>query len=142
MKITLLGSSAFKEKKLEYRDKLKAMGHEVFIHPDYEAFVRGEKQELWKQITGGEHHMAKKVQGYIKWYYDRILESDGVFVVNLEKKGVKNYIGGNVLMEIAFAFVNGKKIFLLNPIPEGVSYVDELKAMVENVIDGDLEKII
>jgi len=141
MKITLLGSSAFKEKKLEYRDQLVSMGHEVFIHPDYEAFVRGEKQDLWRQITGGEHHQAKRTQGYIKWYYDAICKSDCVFVVNLEKKGIRNYIGGNVLMEIAFAYVNDKKIFLLNPIPEEVSYVDELKAMVEDVIYGDLEKI-
>lgn len=141
MKIVICGSSVFKEKMLEYRDKLISLGHEPIIHPDYIAFVNGEKQEIWSQISGGEHYQAKKSQGYIKWYYDAIYNSDGILVLNFDKKGIKNYIGGNTLMEIGFAYVNNKKIFLLNPIPEEVSYFDEIKAMVENILDGDLNKI-
>lgn len=141
MKIVICGSSAFKEKMLEYRDKLVSLVHEPIIHPDYIAFVNGEKQEIWSQISGGEHYQAKKSQGYIKWYYDAIYKSDGILVLNFDKKGIKNYIGGNTLMEIGFAYVNNKKIFLLNPIPEEVSYFDEIKAMVENILDGDLKKI-
>lgn len=44
-------------------------------------------------------------------------------------------------MEIGFAHVNDKKIFLLNPIPEDVPYADEIKAMADVVIAGDLGKI-
>jgi len=44
-------------------------------------------------------------------------------------------------MEIGFAHVNDKKIFLLNPIPEQVSYLDEIKAMVDVILEGDLSKI-
>lgn len=44
-------------------------------------------------------------------------------------------------MEIGFAHVNDKKIFLLNDIPEEVSYVDEIKAIVDFVLGGDLSKI-
>ena len=51
-----------------------------------------------------------------------------------------NYIGGNTLMEIAFAYVNDKKIFLLNPVPE-VSYKDEILAMYTKVLNGDLQEI-
>jgi len=43
MKITICGSSSFKEKILEYKKLLEKLGHEVIVHPDYEAFVRGEK---------------------------------------------------------------------------------------------------
>lgn len=142
MKIVICGSSAFKEKMLEYRDKLVSLGHEAIVHPDYEAFVRGEKQEIWNQVTAGEHHKAKKEQGYIRWYYDAIFNSDAILVLNFEKRGIKDYIGGNTLMEIGFAHVNDKKIFLLNPIPEEVSYVDEIKAMVDNILDDDLSKIV
>lgn len=141
MKITICGSSAFKEKMIEYRDKLFAMGHEAIVHPDYEAFVKGEKQEIWNQVTNGEHAEAKKAQGYIKWYYNAICESDAILVLNFEKRGIKNYIGGNTLMEIAFAHVNNKKIFLLNPVPAEVSYADEIKAMYDEILDGDLRKI-
>ena len=58
-----------------------------------------------------------------------------------DKNGIKNYIGGNTLMEMGFAHVNDKKIFLLNPIPEEVSYADEIKAMVDVVINGDLNRV-
>jgi len=142
MKIVICGSSAFKEKMLEYRDKLAAIGHEPIVHPDYESFVKGEKPEIWSQVNGGEHYKAKRSQGYIKWYYEAIFNSDAILVLNFTKRGVANYIGGNTLMEIGFAHVNDKKIFLLNPVPEEVSYVDEIKAMVDNILDDELDKII
>ncbi len=141
MKIVICGSSAFKEKMLEYKDKLVLLGHEPIVHPDYEAFVKGEKQEVWNQVTGGEHYKAKKSQGYIKWYYKAIVESEAILVLNFDKKGIKNYIGGNTLMEIGFAHVNDKKIFLLNEIPDNVSYVDEIKAMVDVILNDNLEKL-
>lgn len=109
MKIVICGSSIFKEKMIEYQKLLLDLGHEGIVHPDYLAFINGEKQEIWSQVTGGEHHEAKKSQGYIKWYYDAIVASDAILVLNFDKKGVKNYIGGNALMEIAFAHVNNKK---------------------------------
>jgi len=142
MRIVICGSSTFKEKMLEYRDKLKKLGHEPIVHPDYEDFVKGKKKEIWSQVMSGEHYKAKRSQGYIKWYYNEILNSDGVLILNFDKNGIKNYIGGNTLMEIAFAYVNDKNIFLLNEIPEEVSYVDEIKAMVDNIINDDLSKII
>ena len=120
MKIVICGSSTFREKMLEYRDRLAALGHEPVVHPDYEAIVRGEKPELLRQINGGEHFKAKKEQGYIKWYHNEIAGSDAILVLNFDKKGIKNYIGGNTLMEIGFAHVNDKKIFLLNEIPDGL----------------------
>lgn len=144
MKIVICGSSTFKEKMLEYSDQLKTLGHEPIIHPDYESFIKGEKQEIWDQVLAGEHHKAKREQGYIKWYYAAIVNSDAVLILNFDKRGIKNYIGGNTLMEIAFAYVNNKKIFLLNPIPGEMTYVDEIKAMVDEdtcILNGDLNKI-
>jgi len=140
MKITICGSSAFKEKKVEIKKELEKIGHEVMLHPHYEAFARGEKQELWSQIQR-EHHKAKIENNYIKWYYDAISKSDAILVLNLDKKGVKNYIGGNVLIEMGFAHVLNKKIFLYNPLPEDSPYIDEIKAMYNKIINGNLNKI-
>lgn len=142
MKIVICGSSTFKENMLEYRDRLRAIGHEPIVHSDYESFVRGEKQAIWNQVTAGEHYKAKKEQEYIKWYYRAIFNSDAILVLNFDKNGIKNYIGGNTLMEIGFAHVNDKKIFLLNPIPEESPYVDEIKAMADNIVGGDLSRIV
>jgi len=126
---------------IEYKKLLADLGHEAIVHPDYEAFINGDKQEIWNQVINGEHAEAKKAQGYIKWYYDAICNSDGILVLNFDKKGIKNYIGGNVLMEIGYAHVHDKKIFLLNPIPEEVSYADEIKATYDVVLNGDLNNI-
>lgn len=142
MKIVICGSSTFKEKMLEYRDKLTLLGHEPIVHPDYQLFVNGEKPEILSQISGGEHYKAKKSQGYIKWYYKAIVASEAILVLNFDKNGIKNYIGGNTLMEIGFAHVNDKKIFLLNEIPDNISYVDEIKAMADMIINGDLKKLV
>lgn len=139
MKITICGSGAFKKEMVEYKQKLLELGHEIIVHPDYEAFVRGEKQALWNKIQN-EHATAKKENGYIKWYYDAIVSSDAILVLNFDKKGIANYIGGNTLMEIGFAHVNGKKIFLLNEVPK-VSYADEILAMYDVILKNDLAKI-
>jgi len=62
-------------------------------------------------------------------------------VLNYDKKGVKGYVGGNTLMEIGVAFFLSKPIYLLNDIPEDVSYAEEILGMMPIVINGDLAKI-
>ena len=60
--------------------------------------------------------------------------------MNTDKDGKSNYIGGNTFLEMGFAHVLGKSIYVLNPLPE-VSYRDELDAMKPVVLNGDLNLI-
>jgi hypothetical protein len=66
---------------------------------------------------------------------------DAVLVLNLDKNGIKNYIGGNTLMEIGFAHVLNQKVFLYNPVPEIDLYKTEIESVKPIVINGDLNKI-
>ncbi len=141
MKITICGSTTFKEKMLEYSEKLSQLGHEAVMHPDYRAFVNGEKSDIWHRLTHGEHAEIKREQGYMKWYYNAIQSSDGVLILNFTKNDISNYIGGNVFLEMGFAYVLKKKIYLLNPIPTIPYYDTEIKAMRPVVLHGDLSKI-
>ena len=125
---------------VEFRDKLNQLGHEGIIHHYYEELAAGRMPKLMERIEK-EHANVKKQYGFIKWYYDAIVNSDAILVLNFDKKRIKNYIGGNTLMEMGFAHVNNKKIFLLNPIPETVSYIDEIKAMTDVILNGDLSLI-
>lgn len=138
MKITICGSIKNADKLVEIYDQLKKLGHEPQMHENMFAIARGELNE----VAGGvEHADVKRKNNYIKLWYDLIVSGDAVVIGNFDRKGFKNYIGGNTLMEIGFAHVNGKKIFLYNPIPEEVSYADEIKAMADVVLDGDFSKV-
>ena len=59
----------------------------------------------------------------------------------MEKNGIKNYIGGNVLVELGQTYVNDKKIYLLNPIPD-MPYSEEIVSFKPIVINGDFRKIV
>lgn len=76
----------------------------------------------------------------IKDHYKKIIPSDAVRVANYTKKNTPNYIGGNTLMEMGFAYVNDKTIFLLNDIPD-MQYTDEIRAMYPIMLRGDITNI-
>lgn len=125
---------------VDVRNKLNEAGHEGIIHQVMEDLAMGRNPELMERVARN-HAAVKREGGFIKWYHDCIKNSDAILVLNYDKNGVKNYIGGNTLMEMGFAHVNDKKIFLLNAVPEDVSYKDEIRAMTDVVLDGDLNKI-
>jgi len=141
MKIYVLGSSHFKEEMVKSSEDLRKLGYDGWIHPDYEAFVRGEKQDIVDKWMSGEHAAVKRENNYLQEHYDGIMQSDAILIVNAEKNGIKNYIGGNVLIEMGQAFVNKKKIFFLYGMPEKSAYLDEIQCMDPICLEGDLANI-
>jgi hypothetical protein len=136
MKIGIIGSMQFTEKMLEARDELIELGHEAFV------------TDLHKALVGKTDEEKEKIKLHQKYNMDAIREfwramqgADAVLVLNYDKNGIKNYIGGNTLMEIGFAHVLNQKIFLLNPIPEIPYYKTEIEAIRPVIINGDLSLI-
>jgi len=76
----------------------------------------------------------------IRDYFNVIKNADAILIANFEKNKIKNYIGGNSFLEMGFAHVLNKKIFIFNNIPEMI-YTDEIKAMQPIVLNGNLTKI-
>lgn len=76
----------------------------------------------------------------IKIHYDKIKKSDAILVINETKNKITHYVGGNTLMEMGFAYILNKKIYLLNPIPKMI-YTEEIKAMKPIILNGDLSLI-
>lgn len=140
MKITICGSVKFADKLVDIYRQVEALGHVPVMHEDMFGIADGTAKELIEGI-GIDHSEIKKKHEFIKLWHKLIVSSDAILVCNFNKNGIKNYIDVNTLMEIGFAHVNDKKVFLLNPIPEDVPYVDEIKAMVDEVLNGDLKKI-
>jgi hypothetical protein len=136
MKIGVIGSMQFTEKMIEIRDQLIAMGHEAFV------------TTLASSMIGKTNLEKERIKLYQKNEKDAIREfwrlmqgADAVLVVNFDKDNVKNYIGGNTLMEIGFAHVLNQKIFLLNPIPNISFYKTEIEAVRPVILNGDLTKV-
>lgn len=126
---------------VDAKDQLCAHGYDGWIHPHYEELVAGKRKEQLEQWEGGERAAIKRHYDYLREHYQHILQSDAVLIVNLEKHGIQNYIGGNVLIEMGQAFVNDKKIFFLNAMPEKLPYLDEIEAMDPVCLEGDLTRI-
>jgi hypothetical protein len=140
MKITICGSVKFAEKLVEIYNQLKEIGHEPMMHDEMFGIADGTAKELIEGISTN-HAEIKRKHNFIKWWHDCIKSGDAILICNFNKNGISNYVGGNTLMEIGFAHVNNKKVFLLNPIPKDVSYSDEIEAMIDFVINGDLNNI-
>lgn len=134
MKTVVCGSLTSSKKMLEIA---KEIGRENLMLPPFvDDFAKmNSEQEMHNESAKNkiDHDLIKK-------YFKEIEQSDSILVVNQDRKGVKNYIGGNTLIEMAFAHVLNKKIFLLNPIPD-ISYSDEIEAMQPIILNNDLTKL-
>lgn len=136
MKIGIIGSMQYTEQMLEARDALKTLGHDAYVTDLHEAFI-GKTDEEKEEI---KIHQKNNMDA-IREFWNAMQGGDAVLVLNLDKHGIKNYIGGNTLMEIGFAHVLNQKIFLYNPIPEIQFYKSEIEAVKPVIIHGDLAKI-
>lgn len=142
MKIAICASLDFTFEFKEVVDKLTKLGHEVVLPKTSEMILKGEEslEQIKKEKASGEIHKRMVSLDVLRHYFGKIKEADAILVLNLDKKGIKNYIGGNTFLEMGFAHVLGKKIFLLNEIPD-MSYKEEIKAMKPIKINGKLEEI-
>ena len=142
MKIAICGSLTFSKEMAELKDKLEALEHEVYLPYSAEKVMKGElSSEVIEQAKeDGTFYKVVMKNDAIRRWHDVIEKSNAILVANYDKKGIKNYIGGNSFLEIGFAYVMDKKVYLMNPIPD-VPYKDEILSMQPVIIDGDLSKI-
>ena len=140
MRITVCGSVRFADRLVEVYRELEKLGHTPMMHERMFGIADGSARDMIDGIANN-HAETKRRYNLIKWWHDCIKSGDAILVCNFDKNGISNYIGGNTLMEMGFAHVNGKKVFLLNPIPQEAPYRDEIEAMADSVIHGDLTRI-
>ncbi|PIY59567.1 hypothetical protein COY96_01065 [Candidatus Wolfebacteria bacterium CG_4_10_14_0_8_um_filter_37_11] len=106
------------------KEELTKLGHFVIVPRHTEEYAT---------LNTSDHMHNESVKNkinhdLIRQYFNEIEKNDAVLVVNDSLKNIPNYIGGNSFLEMGFAHVLNKKVYLLNPIPE-MSYSDEIIAM-------------
>jgi len=124
---------AEKAEKIKY--ELENIGHQAFVAKTNDRFVNktDEEKETIKL-------QQKNNEDVINQHFKLIENSDAVLILNYEKNGIKNYIGGNTFLEMGIAFYLKKMIYLINSIPQ-LTYETEIIAMKPIIINGDLTKI-
>ncbi|MFA5348943.1 MAG: hypothetical protein WC309_01065 [Candidatus Paceibacterota bacterium] len=129
MKIALCGSMLFSKEMMEIKTKLESFKHVVVLPKDIEKYISGEKET--------EGRWEKQAGDLFRNYWNEINKSDAVLIVNISKNNIGNYIGGSTLIEMGFAHILNKKIYLLNSVPE-MNYKVEIEAMNPIILNGDL----
>ncbi|MHB8830806.1 MAG: hypothetical protein ACYC44_01695 [Patescibacteria group bacterium] len=142
MTIAICGSLDFTHEIDKIRLELKESGFEVHIPISAEKILSGEfsLDEIKKEKESGNFAERAIKHDSIRAYWEVVKGADAILIANYDKRGIKDYIGGNTFLEMGFAHVLNKPIYLLNGIPD-MGYTDEIKAMQPIVLHGDLSRI-
>ena len=135
MRILIICSKAFYKDIEPIKETLEKMGHIVELPNSYDE--PDAEKKSWD--LGEKEHSEFKARMF-KMSEERISKVDAVLTLNFDKHGMKNYIGGATFIEIYEAFMQHKKIYLYNAIPEGMLY-DEIIGFSPIILNGDLSLI-
>lgn len=136
MDILIICSKKFYDRISDIKKELEYLGHNVTL-PN--CFDDPETESRYRELGAKEHSEWKA--GMFKHSEDVIREQDAVLVLNFEKNGVSNYIGGATFLEMYDAFRMSKKIYVYNDIPEGI-FKDEIIGFGPILINGKLENVV
>lgn len=114
------------------KTSLKNMGFKVYTPAKEEGGTGYSRLKAKDQI--------ELKQGFIDDHIAKIKKSDAVLIANYTKNGIVDYIGANTFLEIGFAYILKKKIFILNSISEQPNN-SEIKALKPITLKGNLNII-
>jgi len=134
MTITLCGSIKFFDKMVEIQGELEKAGHTVFMP------VKAAGVDYWAE-DNTSRVQAKKSLELINEHFHKIEKSEAILVVNMTKGDIENYIGANTFLELGFAHYLGRKIYLLNPIPDQPYIIDEVLTIDPIVLEGTVAEL-
>src|SRR3989338_7716755 len=128
--ITICCSASFYGQALEVQEELRKKGFTVRIpHTANKMKKSGDfKIETYKTWYKNPKDYSKKAK-LMREHFKKVIEADAILVLNYGKKGVRGYIGGNTLMEMALAFHYKKPIFVMNPVFESSPLYEEILGM-------------
>ena len=138
--VTICSSAAFYRQAVDLQEELEKLGFQVVLPISAERMKASGDFEVKKSWLTNANDYDKKAE-LIHAHLDKVAGGDATLVLNFEKSGQQNYIGGNVLMEMALAFHLRKPIFLFNDIPEESTFLEEIRGMQPIVMHGDIASL-
>lgn len=144
MRITVCGSIDFSQEMERVRKALEEKGHEVLMPDSIKDFGLTGPEKVRELKSDRKRFLGEIKPTYTKKHFDKVAKSDAILVVNMDKRGIRNYIGGATFAEMMLAFHYNKKIFLLNPVPQDEklsAYIEEIEGCHPVILDGDLSLV-
>ena len=139
MKIFISASITFVKEILETKKKLEALGHEALIPLETEDLAKApDTIESFKVDLKNAQQT-----NILHKNFQEVASANTLLTLNLDKLGIKGYIGPSALMEMGLAFYLGHKLFLWQDVPhwDEVAWGYEIRLMQPTIIKGDLSKI-
>jgi hypothetical protein len=134
MVITICGSMEFAKNMISIGSILEAKGHCVLYPKHISRYAQ------IKSITK-EKAKSRNIEDLIRTHYENIEKSDAILVLNYDKGREKGRIGANSFLEMGFAHVLGKDIYLLKPVPKFAFFQEEISAMKITILNENLDGI-
>jgi hypothetical protein len=131
MHIVLCGSMSAAASMIRLSHDLETLGHSITMPENI--------QEHANDVFI-ENAAEKKELDVFKKYFMEIQNADAILVCNEPKGDQQNYIGPNSLIEMAFAHVFDKTIYILHDVPPG-NFRDEIDAMHPIALHNSLNNI-
>ena len=126
----------FLEEMKDVKQSLEKSGHEVYAPLEMDNLGTSEAY-----LKNDEDRISVKIEfDFIRAHFKKIESAEAILILNYDKKGIVGYIGGNTFLEMGYAFGLGKKLYLLNPIPQ-MDYYTEMCALQPIILNGDLNKL-
>jgi hypothetical protein len=140
--ITICSSASHYKELLKIEEELKKLGFKTKIPTTARVMQKTNNFDVKFYKTWYKNKKDyKKKTSFMLMHFSKIINSNLVLIVNMDKNGIKGYIGGNVLMEMAIAFHYKKQIFIYNNISEDLPIKEEVYGLRPIFINGNLEKI-
>lgn len=137
MKILIVCSTSFYNKIEDIKENLIRNGFEVQMPNCYDD----------PEIDNNKMTESEYLEFFKKMYHesrDKISKVDAILVLNYDKekngKIFKNYIGGSTFLEMYEAFMQNKKVYMLNGFPESI-LLDEIKGFNPIILNGNINNI-
>lgn len=128
MKILIHASLDFKQAMVDAKNYIEDNSTHKVMLPELTRY-----QDI-RDVYGDDETFTKIKNRLTKENFQNIKDCDVLFIINYSHRGITNYIGGNSFMEMAIAFFINKPIYLLNDIPEGMAYTEEIKSFYPIVV--------
>ena len=129
MKVLIHASLDFKNEMISAKHFIESKNkHTHVILPDLTRY------QYIRDKNGDDKTFTKIKNGLTKENLRNVKDSDSLLILNYSHRGIENYIGGNSFMEMVVAFFLEKPIYLLNDIPENMTFTEEIKSLYPIVV--------